>query len=259
MSRFFLSILCVGFVGTVVSANDASSVTLPPNPYEQILQSTGPQSAVPYADRESDYQGIAKTAKAMAQRGDASAQELLGEMYYFGRGVPQNYEEAVKYLRLAAEQGRADAQFKLGVMYSYGKGVAQDNTLSAFWWEKAAAQGNADAKSQLSAITKAALDHAVGVFKHCQGQSVSRLDDALSPADVIAIAVISSCRQELDAFRIALNPAAAASREFIEGFEQGAQQDTTRIVLEYRAAKRQVQDRQDGSLRSSPSRPKTIM
>ncbi len=38
------------------------------------------------------------------------AQVKLGEMYYKGHGVPQDYNEAVKWLRLAAEQGDAQAQ-----------------------------------------------------------------------------------------------------------------------------------------------------
>ena len=45
-----------------------------------------------------------------AERGDAHAQALLGEMYEKGRGVRQDYAEAVKWFRQAAEQGHAVAQ-----------------------------------------------------------------------------------------------------------------------------------------------------
>ncbi len=47
-------------------------------------------------------------------------------MYDNGRGVPQDYQEALKWYRLAAEQGNAIAQYNLGFMYDNGEGVPQD-------------------------------------------------------------------------------------------------------------------------------------
>jgi TPR repeat protein len=44
------------------------------------------------------------------------AQYRLGMHYYFGKGVPQNYEEATKWFRLAADQGLDRAQFELGTL-----------------------------------------------------------------------------------------------------------------------------------------------
>ena len=52
-----------------------------------------------------------------AEQGDVDAQYNLGDMYYHGKGVPQNYTEAMEWFRLSAEQGFAKAQFALGVMY----------------------------------------------------------------------------------------------------------------------------------------------
>ncbi|TVS20791.1 MAG: hypothetical protein EA424_02165, partial [Planctomycetaceae bacterium] len=37
--------------------------------------------------------------------------------YYEGRGVVQDYAEALKWYRKAAEQGRSYAQFSLGLLY----------------------------------------------------------------------------------------------------------------------------------------------
>ena len=34
-------------------------------------------------------------------------------MYYYGRGVPQDYGEALKWYRKAAEQGHVNAQYKI--------------------------------------------------------------------------------------------------------------------------------------------------
>ena len=47
--------------------------------------------------------------QAAADQGYAIAQSNMGNIYFNGWGVPQNYEEAVKWYRLAAEQGDPDA------------------------------------------------------------------------------------------------------------------------------------------------------
>ena len=48
-----------------------------------------------------------------AEQGDAEAQCGLGEMYYGGEGVPQDYAEAIKWWKLAAKQGHEEAQYNL--------------------------------------------------------------------------------------------------------------------------------------------------
>jgi TPR repeat protein len=45
--------------------------------------------------------------------------------------------------RVRAEQGEAKAQFRLGYIYSQGKGVSQDYTEAVRWYRKAADQGDA--------------------------------------------------------------------------------------------------------------------
>ena len=49
-------------------------------------------------------------AMARAKAGDASAQTNLGLMYIDGKGVPQDYQQAVTWFTKAAEQGHASAQ-----------------------------------------------------------------------------------------------------------------------------------------------------
>ena len=70
-------------------------------------------------------------------------------MYGNGRGVAQDYAEAVKWYRLAAEQGDASAQSKLGAMYANGQGVAQDYAEAVKWYRRAAEQGVAIAQTIL--------------------------------------------------------------------------------------------------------------
>lgn len=90
-----------------------------------------------------------------AERGDAEAQISLGNCYYKGRGVPQDYKEAAKWSRLSAEQGNARAQNNLGYCYSKGQGVPQDYKESVKWYRLAAEQGYAEARTSLGTFYKA--------------------------------------------------------------------------------------------------------
>ena len=83
-----------------------------------------------------------------ADQGNADAQTRLGNMYFEGLGLPQDYAEAVKWYRMAAEQGYAEAQNVLGDMYVKGYGLPQDYVLSHMWFNLAAAGGATDATSR---------------------------------------------------------------------------------------------------------------
>ncbi len=88
--------------------------------------------------------------KQSAEGGSAGAQTALGFCYNKGRGVEQNYEEAVKWYRKAAEQGYGPAQHNLGVDYYYGDGVEQNYEEAVKWYRKAAEQEIAIAQSALA-------------------------------------------------------------------------------------------------------------
>ena len=75
-----------------------------------------------------------------AEAGDPYAQFNLGNAYYKGNGVPQDYKEAVKWYTKSAEQGFADAQCNLASCYEKGEGVSQDIEEAVKWWKKAAEQ-----------------------------------------------------------------------------------------------------------------------
>ena len=64
--------------------------------------------------------GIALIRRS-AEQGDAAAQSNLGNAYYTGEGVPQDYVQAAYWYRKAAEQGVALAQNNLGVCYDMVK------------------------------------------------------------------------------------------------------------------------------------------
>ena len=104
---------------------------------------------------------VVRTFCEAADQGHAGAQFNLGIMYFNGRGVVQNYTEALQWYRKAADQGHADAQLNLGVMYFEGKGVAQNHSEAARWCRKAADQGHAVAQCNLGAMC-------------CEGQGVEK-------------------------------------------------------------------------------------
>ena len=91
-----------------------------------------------------EEQSVELVHKAAAQGNDA-AQTKLGTMYYEGKGVPQDYQEAAKWLRKSAEQGNAVGQWRLGAMYYDGKGFPQNYIQAYKWFSLAAAKGNENA------------------------------------------------------------------------------------------------------------------
>jgi len=79
-----------------------------------------------------------ESLKALAEKGDARAQLILGYMYQIGEdpidgGPQEDYQEAVKWFRKAAQQGIARAQHTLGLMYYLGQGAKQDQMLAYAW------------------------------------------------------------------------------------------------------------------------------
>ncbi len=85
----------------------------------------------------------------LAKSGHAEAQHLLGLMYYMGRGIKQDYKQAMFWHHKAALQGKADAQYIVGAMYYTGNGVPQDQKQSIVWFRRAAEQGHAEAQHAL--------------------------------------------------------------------------------------------------------------
>ena len=96
-----------------------------------------------------DYATALKELRPLVEQGHAEAQYLLGYMYYKGRGVGQDGEEATTWFRKAAEQGDVKAQYLLGYMYYKGQGIGQDGEKAEKWLLKAAEQGHAKAQFYL--------------------------------------------------------------------------------------------------------------
>ncbi len=58
----------------------------------------------------------------------------LGYDFEKGRGVPQNYGEALSYYRKAAYNGYPPAEYRLGLLYEQGRGVPADMVKAMAWY-----------------------------------------------------------------------------------------------------------------------------
>lgn len=74
------------------------------------------------------------------------------EAYYFGRGVPQNYKEALALYEQAARDGFAPAENALGRMFENGIGVSKDLDRAVQYYKRAASKGHPDAKAALARL-----------------------------------------------------------------------------------------------------------
>ena len=79
--------------------------------------------------RKKSDQVVTKGSRAK----ECEAQRFLGAIFYYGRGVTQDYAEAAKWYKKAAEQGDSGAQNILGAMYERGKGIPKD-FVEAYKW-----------------------------------------------------------------------------------------------------------------------------
>ncbi len=95
------------------------------------------------------YEKAFKLVKPYADKGDAAAQNLIGELYQHGRFVKQDLPKAVKLFRLSADQGNHHAQHSLGVMYQNGRGVKPDILETAKLFKLSAKQANRNAQHAL--------------------------------------------------------------------------------------------------------------
>ena len=127
----------------------------------------------------------------LAQKGNAEAQLVVGEMYETGRGVDKDMEQAMAWISKAAEQGNKAAGYKLlyydlkqnslvqenraqldelksaaaagdghaqyyiGLLHSRGVGMRRDSTQAVNWLSKASLQGITAAEDEIMRINEA--------------------------------------------------------------------------------------------------------
>ena len=103
-----------------------------------------------------DYATAMRLLRPLAERGNASAQHYVGEMYHNGHGVQQSSVQAATWYRKAAEQGDNFAQDSLGIMYEWGEGVPKNNAEATKWTLMAAKQATRTHRIGCLTLTKMA-------------------------------------------------------------------------------------------------------
>ncbi|WP_216854934.1 tetratricopeptide repeat protein, partial [Burkholderia sp. L27(2015)] len=101
------------------------------------------------AHERRDYLRERQLLEPLAKDGNAEAQAMLGFLYRFGLGVPEDHAEAVNWFHKAAAQGNAWAQQSYGAALLRGDGIVQDIAQGIAWLQKAGDNGFVSAYATL--------------------------------------------------------------------------------------------------------------
>lgn len=112
-------------------------------------QPTDPKAAF----HQGDYETSFELWLPLAMQGDLEAQNFIGIHYSLGLGVERNFRKASEWFQKAAETGFPDAQRNYGDMFYYGRYVPQDYYQSFIWYFAASQQGHETAKRLLETLT----------------------------------------------------------------------------------------------------------
>jgi len=92
------------------------------------------------------------TLRMAAAQGDPSATFEVGARYAEGRGVKQDFAEAMAWYQRSAAKGFALAQYRLGTLYERGLGTPADPGRARAWYTRAADQGNVKAMHNIAVL-----------------------------------------------------------------------------------------------------------
>jgi TPR repeat protein len=104
-----------------------------------LIMMLGAQSPSSFQDgllayHRGDHTVAMEIWRPLAERGDSSAQYMVGFLYAQGEGVVASSRTAAKWYHKAADQGDPDAQLNLGLMYVNGVGVKKNYVTSYKWF-----------------------------------------------------------------------------------------------------------------------------
>lgn len=102
-----------------------------------------------YSDLER-YAEARHWLEAGMQKNDGDCYNNLGNMYYYGQGVPEDNDKAVALFREGATLGNMYATYGLARCYCYGHGVEEDNDEAFRLFSLAAQHGLPDAQRFLA-------------------------------------------------------------------------------------------------------------
>ncbi len=101
-----------------------------------------------------NYDIALRDIEKLANGGNSSAQNKLGNLYLHGDHVVMNLEKAFGWFKKSAEQNNIDGIDNLAWAYRYGKGVKQDLVAAANLFKKSADMGSSYGQCQLGMLYK---------------------------------------------------------------------------------------------------------
>jgi localization factor PodJL len=94
-----------------------------------------------------------QTLRTAAQKGDPSAEFEVAVRFAEGKGVKQDFNEAMIWYQRSATHGFAPAQYRLGTLYERGLATGIDVQRARVWYQRAAEQGNVKAMHNLAVLS----------------------------------------------------------------------------------------------------------
>ena len=88
-----------------------------------------------------------------ASKGDASASFEVATRFAEGRGIKQDFKQAMTWYQRSAAKGLAVAQYRLGTLYERGLGTPIDVAQARMWYKQSAEQGNVKAMHNLAVLS----------------------------------------------------------------------------------------------------------
>lgn len=89
---------------------------------------------------------------AAEQNAMVQAQYNLGILYFIGKGVKQNFSQALKLFTQAAQKGDVESTILVGSMHEKGQGILKMPEEAIYWYKKAIQKGSHDAQFKLASL-----------------------------------------------------------------------------------------------------------
>jgi TPR repeat protein len=94
------------------------------------------------AFEQGNYQEALTIFKSQAEAGNTNMQVLVGNMYDYGQGVPQDDVQALQWYLMAASKGDIKGQYQAANLY-FSSPTVPKNNIEAYRWASLAAKGPA--------------------------------------------------------------------------------------------------------------------
>ena len=101
---------------------------------------------------DGDVEKALRWLNSAADLGSERANFELGEIYYYGKKVPEDEPKAAEYFEKSEDFSDDEICCCFGDMYRYGKGVEKNIEKAILWYEHGEVLGNRDATSALAEI-----------------------------------------------------------------------------------------------------------